>query len=174
MSEQNENTKQINIEKEVMEKILSNKVRMKPKWYFVGGSVLSILGLSGFFITSAFLTNILIFLAHKRGPGVHRLEYMIENFPVWLPFAAILAALGGIFMLKKFEFSYKANFKIVVLGFLLSVLLGALIINLSGLNDIWSKRGPIKNFYEKRFPNNKRPNKNPHRQGKSRPIPNRL
>lgn len=151
MSKQNEHNKQIDVEQKVMEKILSNKIKMKPKWYFVLGSLLSVAGLSGLFVVATFSINILLFLAHKRGLGIRRLEYMLESFPMWLPILAVFAIAGGIYMLKKFEFSYKANFKLVSLGFVLSIFTAALLIHLSGLNEVWSKRGPMKNFYERKI-----------------------
>jgi hypothetical protein len=36
-----------NIESLVMQKIKTGKVKMKPKWYFIAGSLLSFIGLTG-------------------------------------------------------------------------------------------------------------------------------
>ncbi len=144
MSKKDEATKHINIEQTVMSEILSGRVRMKPKWYFVAGSILSVLGLAGLVVTAVFCLNLLLFLIRKRGPGFHRLELMLDSFPLWVPLLAIASIGGGIIMLKRFDFSYKKSYKTVVLGFILSVLFAAYAIDVSGLSELWFKRGPAK------------------------------
>ncbi len=150
MSKKDELTKQVNIEQIVMDEIISGKIKMKPKWYFVAGSALSVAGLAGLVVTATFCVNLLLFLLRKRGPGFNRLDFMLDSFPAWLPILALISVTGGIVMLKKFDFSYKNNFKLIVLGLVLSVVAGAFVIDATGLNDVWSKKGPFKNIYETR------------------------
>jgi hypothetical protein len=64
---------------------------------------------------------------------------------------ALLAFLGivfGILMLRKYDFSYKNNFWLLITGFIISILCAAAILNYSGINDSWSRRGPMKRIYE--------------------------
>ena len=44
-----------NIENKIMDKVLSGEVKMKPKWYFVLGSITSFVGLVGMIIGAIFL-----------------------------------------------------------------------------------------------------------------------
>lgn len=139
----------INIENKIMEKVLSGEVKMKPRWYFILGSILSFTGLVGLIIGSVFLTNLTLFLIRKQGPGTGRINMMLDSFPVWIPLLAILFIVLGIWMLKRYDFSYKKNFPKLIITLVIAIILSALTINLLGLNEIWSKRGPMRRFYNR-------------------------
>ncbi len=142
--------KTINLEKNIMAKVKSGKITMKPRWYFILGSLLMIAGLSGLSIGAIFLTNLSFFLLRQHGPrGDYRLQLMLESFPWWIPFLAIIGIVGGVWILKKYDFSYKKNFSLIVIGFVLSILAAAFIIDYSGLNDFWSHQGPMRGFYQR-------------------------
>jgi len=137
------------IEKKVMEKVTTNQITMKPRWYFVLGSTLMIAGLASFAVLATFLTNLTIFLLKKHGPnGQWRLQQIIESFPMWVPILAIVGIVIGIWMLKKYDFSYKKNFWLIVLAFITSILLTAFFLDYTGLDNIWMKQGPMKHMYQ--------------------------
>ncbi len=138
---------EINLENKIMDKVLSGEVKMKPRIYFILGSILSFVGLVGLIIGSVFFTNLTLFLIRKQGPGTGRLIQMFESFPLWIPFLALAFLILGIVLLKKFDFSYKSNPLVIVLTLFIAVLLSATIIDSLGLNEIWSKRGPMRGFY---------------------------
>lgn len=137
-----------NIEKEVMAKIAKNQITMKPKWYFIAGSLLMIVGLVGLSVVTVFLTNLTLFLLRKHGPGVGRLQMMLETFPWWVPLLTIIGMVSGIWLLKKYDFSYKKNFLLILLAFVVSIILSGWLIDSFGFNEIWSRRGPMKRFYQ--------------------------
>ncbi len=138
----------IDMETIVMKKIKSDEIKMKPKWLFVAGSIFTIAGLVGLTIGAIFLTNLTIFLIRKRGPGYGRLELMLESFPLWIPILAILGIIFGIWMLKKYDFSYKKNFPLIVIAFIASVIIAGLLVDQLGLNNVWSHKGPMRGFYQ--------------------------
>ena len=132
-----------------MAKVKSNEISMKPRWYFIMGSLLTIAGLVGFSIGTVFLTNITLFLIRRHGPmGQWRLQQLLSSFPLWIPVLAILGIVLGIWMLRKYDFSYKKNFWLIILGFIFSVILAAFVIDQLGLNDMWSRQGPMRRFYQ--------------------------
>jgi len=138
----------IDFEKEVMSGVVSGKINMKPKWYFVTGSVLMILGIIATTVVTSFLINLTIFLINKQGPGYGRLTTMFESFPFWIPFLAILGIGVGILFLRKYDFSYKKNFVVIIIGFITSIIIAGFVIDRLGLNNIWSRRGLMKGFYQ--------------------------
>src|SRR3989339_821244 len=83
----------------------------------------------------------------EQGPGTGRINMMLESFPLWVPLLAVAFVILGILVLKRYDFSYKKNFPLVAGTLVAAIILSALIINLSGLNDIWSKRGPMRRLY---------------------------
>lgn len=130
---------------------MSGEVKMKPKWYFVLGSAFWLLGVAGLFIGATFAMNLLLFIVRKRGPGIRRLEIMFDSFPAWLPIVAILCIILGATLLKKYDFSYKKNFKLIIAGLIITVMASALALDASGLNEAWSKRGPFKDLYQGQY-----------------------
>jgi hypothetical protein len=136
-------------EKTIMAKIRSNEIFMKPRWYFLLGSFSMITGLVGLSIGVAFLTNLTLFLFRQHGPGGQwRLELILNSFSWWIPAVAIIGISLGIWLLKRFDFSYKKNFPLIVIGFIFSIFIAALAMDVFGFNDIWSKRGPMRRFYQ--------------------------
>ena len=139
----------IDFEKTIMAKVKSNEISMKPRWYFVSGSLLMILGLVGLSTGAIFSTNLMLFSLRKHGPmGQWRLQTMLDSFPLWVPILAVVGIVLGIAMLRKYDFSYKKNFWFIILWFILSVVLAAFILDSLGLNDAWSRQGPMMCFYQ--------------------------
>ena len=127
---------------------MSSEISMKPRWYFFVGSIFMMLGVVGLSIGAVFLANLTFFLLRSHGPmGQWRLQSMLTSFPWWIPSLAVFGIILGILLFKKYDFSYKKNFSLIVIGFIVSILLSAAILDYSGLNDIWFKRGPMKQFY---------------------------
>lgn len=132
-----------------MQQIASGKVTMKPRWYFWLGSGLAVVGLTAFSLTAVFLFNLMFFTLRRHGPMAEwRVAQIVNSFPWWALVLAI-AGLGlGIWLLKKFDFSYKKNFWLVLLGFGAAIILAALLIDQLGFNELWQRRGPMRRFYQ--------------------------
>jgi hypothetical protein len=129
---------------EIMNEINSGKVKMKPKSYFVLGSILALVGLVASVISSIFLLSIVSFLLRPHGPmGSYRFNLILESFPWYLPLIAIGGILIGILILRKYDFSYKKNIWIIILGFIFSIIFAGVLLDISGLDNLWLKRGPM-------------------------------
>lgn len=138
-----------NLEKNIMTKVKSGQITMKPRWYFVLGSLLMSFGLIGLSIGAIFLTNLSFFFLRQHGPmGEWRFQLMLESFPWWIPILAILGIVAGIFFLKKFDLSYKKNFSLIITAFVAAIVLAAFIIDLTGINDVWFGQGRMKGLYQ--------------------------
>ena len=92
---------QMNITRNVMAKIKTEQIKMRPKWYFIVGSFLMTVGLVGLSVGAVFLTNLVFFLVRKQGSGQGRLQLMLQSFPWWIPTLAVIGVAFGIWMLKK-------------------------------------------------------------------------
>lgn len=137
-----------NIEMQVMQKIKKGDIKMKPRWIFVAGSVLSFIGLAGSMFTSIFFINLVIFLVRKQGPGIGKLNMILSSFPAWIPVVAVLAIILGALLLSKYDFSYKRNFKLVILAFIASILVAGFVMDKFGINEVWAERGVMQKFYQ--------------------------
>ena len=156
-----------NLEKTVMAKITAGTINMKPRWFFVLGSVSMMFGLVSASIGAIFLINLIFFLLRQHGPmGEWRLQLMLESFPWWILLLALGGIVSGIYLLKKYDFSYKNNFSLIVGVFVVAIILAAFLIDLTGLNDFWFRREPMRKFYQRYQPNNMRETSFPEHRGK--------
>jgi hypothetical protein len=80
--------------------------------------------------------------------GQWRFEQMLSSFPFWVPITALLGIVFGVIFLKKYDFSYKKNFPLIVFGFILTIVITAFIIDFTGLNNLWMMRQPMRRFQQ--------------------------
>ncbi len=140
--------KTIDLEKTIMAQVKSGQIAMKPRWYFILGSFLMGAGLASASIVAIFLSNLSLFLLRQHGPRSEwRLQLMLDSFPWWIPLLAVVGIVAGVYLLKKYDFSYKRNFSLLVAVFIVAIFAAALIIDQVGLNDTWSRQGPMRRFY---------------------------
>lgn len=140
----------IDIARTVMSKIEDGQVKMRPKWMFVAATISLIIGVIGTYILSSFLVSIMSFSLRTHGPrGIVRYQQLLDSFPLWAVFLAISGLILGIFLLKKFDFSYKKNFVFIVLIFVIAVLISGWLADYLGLDRVWSRQGQMKKLYQK-------------------------
>lgn len=141
-----------NITENVMAKIHEGKIKMKPKYYFVLGSVFSFLGLVFSIITSVFLVALIRFSLRSGGRMAdYKLDYLIDIFPLWAPILAIVSIFIGIKLIRRYEFSYKNNFIGIVLLFILAIFVAGIVFDMTGLNELWLQKGPIRGIMKNYF-----------------------
>lgn len=127
-----------------MDQIHEEKIKMRPKAYFIFGSILTFVGLVSSVVVSVFLVGLIRFSLRTHGPmASYRLDQLLSSFPWWAPVLAIVGLVAGIWLLRKYDFSFKVNFKVVIIGFILAVIVGGWIIDSVGLNDVLIRRGPM-------------------------------
>lgn len=132
-----------------MKQILNGRVSMKPRWYFIVGSLSLIIGLVGSVIASIFLVSIIAFSLRTHGPmGTVRFQQLISSFPWWAPFLTLLGLGSGIWFLKQYDFSYKKNFPLIILSLISAVLLAGWLMDAIGMTTYWSKRGSMRRLYQ--------------------------
>ena len=141
-----------NITTEVMDQIKKGKIKMRSRIYFVIGAFLTLFGLIICVITSVFIVGLMRFSFRTADPlSNFKLQHMITNFPWWLSVLAVFGLVVGILLIRRYNFSYKINFKVVVILFVSAVVISGLVIDIIGVNDELSRRGPIKDVMRKHF-----------------------
>lgn len=125
-------------------------VQMRPKWYFVAGSGLLFVSLVVLSVGVMFLLNLLFFALRAQGPMAGwRFSMMLSQFPWWSLGLSLLGMIVGIGLLKRYDFSYKKNFNLLVVIFILTLLVAGLLFDRMGLNEGLMKRRPMmKHFYD--------------------------
>jgi len=127
-----------------MDRIRRDEVKMRPRLYFVIGSLLAFAGLVAAIFTSVFFIGLMRFLWRTHGPmGGYRLEQLLSLFPWWMPVLAVLGLVVGIGILRRYDFSYKIHFTIITAGFVMAIIVAGWIVDMTGLNDTLLRRGPM-------------------------------
>lgn len=140
--------KKLDIETKIVSQIKTGKINMKPRWYFIAGSLILISSLVGLSMGIIFLANLSVFLMRKSGPLMAwRVQSILSTFPWWIPVTAIVGIFVAIWLLKKYDISYKKNFSLIAVAFIVSVLFAGLLLDRLGLNEHLS-RGRMRKFYQ--------------------------
>jgi len=146
--------KAVDFSQEIMTQVKAGEINMKPKWYFVLGSSFLFFGLVVLIVMAVFLFNLTLFILRRQGSiQLWRLEMLLSQLPLWIPVLAVLALWGGVKLLKKYDFSYKKNFLLIVTIFVLAIILAAWAMDSLGLNELWSRKEPMRRFYQHLEPN---------------------
>lgn len=149
-----------------MSKIKTEQIKMKPKWYFWVGSLSMFIALVGIVIVSIFLISLVTFSLRSHGPmGAVRYQQIISSFPWWAPIIVAIGLIIGIILLKKYDFSYKKNFVLIIIIFVSALLLAGILVDILGFDNLWIKRGPMRRFYQQYNGNRQRLNINGEQNG---------
>ena len=123
---------------------------MKPKWYFIVGSIVMFAGLVFSILSAVFFISVMSFVLRSHGPmGQYRLEAMLSSFPIWAPVCAIAGVLMGFWFLKQYDFSYKKYFIPIVISLVSAVIVTGIAIDYFRWNDQWFNRGPMQGIMRK-------------------------
>jgi len=134
--------KQSLIAGKVIKEINTKKIKIKPRWIFVFGTTLAVLGVVVSMASSAVGLYLLQFALLHPGRGADRkLDYVLSTLPWYvLPLSLVSMAVGW-HLLKKFDFSYRKNRLVVTALFILGIALGVAMIPLTNLDDLLYARG---------------------------------
>ncbi|MHB8870883.1 MAG: hypothetical protein ACYC5G_00260 [Candidatus Doudnabacteria bacterium] len=137
-----------NISKNVMNKINHGELKMRPRFYFVAGSILSFVGLVSCIVSSIFLFSLIRFSLRTHGPmGEYRLEQILGSFPWVILIIGVLGLVVGVWLLTKYDFAYKVNIKLLIIGFVAAVVVAGYLVDVIGINDVFYSRGYMNKIY---------------------------
>ena len=133
------------LSQKVMQEIKRREVKMRPRLYFVFGSILLGLGLAGAIIIAIFFLNLFVFRLRVLGPA-NCLQ--LANFPWTVLLTSVIGIVVGLALLKRHEFSYKKNF--LTLAIVLIVVVGVLgfLLDRVGFNERMGRNRRTRPFYE--------------------------
>lgn len=148
-----ENKQSTNLAENVMTEIKERDVKMRPRIYFVVGSVLLGVGLTLALVTASFLVNLISFRLRMDRPYdyLHFGQHGIQPFLAMFPWLLILTIVGlvvvGIYFLKRYEFSYKHNFAAITIIIVTAIIVSSVIIDRIGVNRFLEGARPFQRLY---------------------------
>lgn len=147
--------KNVDLTQKVMEKIRKEKVKMKPRVYFVIGSLFLGAGLAAALLLALFFLNLFFFRLRIHQPfgflllGRFGLSAFLAHFPWWPVILAIAGLLGGLTLLQRYDFTYKRSFLGVVIGLIAFVFTLGFLFDRLGFNRRMERVKPLRPFYQR-------------------------
>lgn len=144
------------LSKNVMKAIHDKHIRMRPKVYFVLGSLFLGIGLAGILITTAFFINLIFFRFGLYEPfdylrfGRFGIRAFLQNIPWWPILLGISGIVGGLALLKYFDISYKKSFLGLSSGLIAMIFILGFVLNRINFNRRVSQLKPLKQFYQEK------------------------
>lgn len=136
----------------VMNRIHHEKIKIRPKIFYLFGSLLLFVGFIASILTSIFLFGLIRFSLRTHGPmGEYRFAKMITYFPWWAVITALIGLIVGIWLLRKFDFSYRLNKHVVIIGFITAIVLAGWLVDLLGFNTILFRRNQFQKMFNAPF-----------------------
>ncbi|USN53273.1 MAG: hypothetical protein H6760_03820 [Candidatus Nomurabacteria bacterium] len=128
---------------QITQEIKEQKLQMRPKAYFIIGGIALSVGLLASMALTLFFFSVVLYRLRVHQPlsylGHGGIGPFIENVP-WIPiFVAVVGITLGIWLMRKYEFSYKHTFLWVAVGMVGGVTLFAVLLDQAGVPD--SARG---------------------------------
>ncbi len=148
-----ENTKQLNIADSVMKEIDAGHVKMRPKIYFVLGMLALGIGLTSTMLLGVWFVGLTSYHFRHHDPlsfvafGQHGWIAFLRTFP-FIPLLLALAAIGiGIWLIRKYEVSYKHSFLGIAVAAVVAVVVTGYVIDELGVNERLATMPPMRMWY---------------------------
>ncbi|OIO49169.1 hypothetical protein COX74_02370 [bacterium (Candidatus Gribaldobacteria) CG_4_10_14_0_2_um_filter_41_16] len=125
------------IAQKVMDKIKSDKIKIKPKLYFVFRTAVYFSLVALCFCLAIFLASFLVFAAK-----INQFSFLL----LFLLFWALLLMVGGTFLAKKFSFFYKKPLAISLIIFIAATLISSALVLRTTLHNELLERSQKNNW----------------------------
>lgn len=149
------------IHEDVMKQIEKEHITMRPKIYFLVGSLLVGAGIAGAVITSVFFTHITLYRLQSDAVfdyldfGTSGVQSFMTSFP-WIPFIiAVFGLLWGSYLLHEYEMPAKYRYKRVILIFIAILLTSGYLLDRTGIRAHMMGYKPLRPWYG--YENQRRP-----------------
>lgn len=146
--------KKANLTKSVMTQIHKKKVKMKPRSYFIIGSFLLGIGLTGVLVLTIFFVNLMTFRLRTHNPfsylwfGHSGLKPFLVVFPWWPLLLIVGGFAGGIILLKRHDISYKKGFLVLIIGLIISISTLGFLLDKMNFNGRTKRLKPLRPLYQ--------------------------
>ena len=142
------------LSKKIMKEIKSKQIKMRPKTYFIVGSLLLGAGLAVSVMLASFFVHLTFFRFRHNLPfgflhfGRLGFRPFLATFP-WLP---LLVAGGGVFgglqLVKKYDISYKKSFFGLAMALIAFVLTIGFLLEVRGIGKKIQNLRPVRPLYK--------------------------
>ncbi|MDP3964262.1 MAG: hypothetical protein Q8Q20_01200 [bacterium] len=141
----------------ISQEINSKKISMRPRAYFVAGSVALGVGLAAAAAVTAFFIGVVVFHFRVHTPltfldaGQRGFGAFIQQIP-WLSLVvAVVGISGGLYLMRRFHVAYHYAFWGIAVGFITTVAVSGIIIDATGVPGKAREASPLKSFFQQKY-----------------------
>jgi len=120
-----------NIQKNILDKIKTGEVDMKPRWHFVLKSVLLVFSVVTVILVGIYLLSFILFTLRQSGVGfvplygLRGISVFVMNSPWLLIFSTVVSLVALQLLVRTYSFSYRQPLVYSMIGIIIFVLLGS-------------------------------------------------
>ncbi|RJR28130.1 hypothetical protein C4564_06230 [Candidatus Microgenomates bacterium] len=142
-------TPEIDLENKILSEIKSGKISMKPKWRFVLGSSILFTSLIGLSFGAIFMINLIVFVLRRNNFFYSwKFQGIVSAFPWWVPVVAVVGVILSVAILKRYDFSYKKNFIVILAFFVTALIISGVFLDKLGFNEFALGQRQMKGLYQ--------------------------
>lgn len=137
----------------VMKQIHTRHIGMRPRIYFIIGSLLLGIGMACFSLLTIVCIASIVFHLRVHGPfaflwfGAFGIRPFLATFPWGFFLLSSVTVWGGIRMLQNYDISYKRNFLVVTTGFVTFLILTGIMLDRTGVSEQMVHLPALRQFY---------------------------
>lgn len=132
----------------IIQRIKKDHLKIKPKWMFMLGTILSLLGLFASGVLTLFAIQLIKFrLTHPGFGATRKIAYLLSTLPLYVPILALASLLLGYYILKRFDFSYRQNRASIFVIILLSLIAGSHILSQLKIDEFLTSKRIFRQMY---------------------------
>jgi len=117
----------------VMHRIRKHDIRMRPRLFFLVGSALSFVGIVLSLLVAIFSVSLLSFAVQSDSKSMNAL---LSHFSWWGPLMALVSTFAGLYLVRRYDFSYRVPFKVLVGVVCVAILTAGIVLEKTGLLEI--------------------------------------
>ncbi len=141
------------ITEQVMSQIDTQHIQMRPKWYFILGSLLISLSLACIVICGLFIFSDVFFHIRSHGPfgylqfGSNGIQPFLQTFPVVPLFIGIFLIVFGSILLIRFTKAYHYSMRLIISILVIIFIIVGFTADYFGLNEFIAQNNSINQIY---------------------------
>lgn len=127
-------------ERKALSEIESGKVKMRPKWYFLGQTALLVVGTMLLAFVMLFLASFVVFMMRQTGIwfipafGISKFGLLLRSLPWILIILVIIFAVILEFLVKQYSFGYRRPLLYSALGIIIIAIAGGIFLEMTPLH----------------------------------------
>jgi uncharacterized membrane protein YdcZ (DUF606 family) len=136
------------LKSKIIETINVKGLTIRPRSAFILGSFISAIGIFLSTMLAILAIHLLRFrLTHPGFGAARKIDFVLNTLPWYVPVIAVAGLIGGYLLLKRYDFSYRKNFSLILVVILIGLMISSYVLDRLGLDNFLTRRGYFREIY---------------------------